>query len=223
MRDVIFFIQSYEESQDFWTQHGANYQDTDIWTPRVTFHVQPSQRDYQAGVRVRVLSLQGPNLLDRGEYEYVRDYFGSLRDVPILILHWPVSAFHELQQYSASVTPGQLATLWQYQGEDGPVKVICESIKQEGLGKAHRCVFGHPIRPFTIDPAWLAWNDGAARKIAHAIHHEGAFDLYPILGDALEDAGCDSADVLGHCRGEGSHVRGCWVIDLLLQEPASGH
>ena len=38
----------------------------------------------------------------------------------------------------------------------------------------------------------------------------------PILADALQDAGCDSADILGHCRGPGPHVRGCWVVDLVL-------
>ena len=38
----------------------------------------------------------------------------------------------------------------------------------------------------------------------------------PILADALEDAGCDNEHLLGHCRGPGPHVRGCWVVDLVL-------
>jgi hypothetical protein len=41
-------------------------------------------------------------------------------------------------------------------------------------------------------------------------------DRLPILADALQDAGCDSAEVLAHCRGPGPHVRGYWVVDLLL-------
>jgi hypothetical protein len=36
------------------------------------------------------------------------------------------------------------------------------------------------------------------------------------LADALEDVGCDSADILTHCRGDGPHIRGCWVVDLIL-------
>jgi hypothetical protein len=36
------------------------------------------------------------------------------------------------------------------------------------------------------------------------------------LADALEEAGCDSADLLGHLRGPGPHVRGCWAVDLIL-------
>jgi hypothetical protein len=44
------------------------------------------------------------------------------------------------------------------------------------------------------------------------------FSAMPILADALQDAGCDSDDVLNHCRGEDSHVRGCWVVDLVLSK-----
>jgi len=42
------------------------------------------------------------------------------------------------------------------------------------------------------------------------------FSAMPILADALQDAGCDNEDVLSHCREPGTHVRGCWVVDLLL-------
>lgn len=41
-------------------------------------------------------------------------------------------------------------------------------------------------------------------------------DTLAVLADALEDAGCDNEDVLNHCRQPGIHVRGCWVLDLLL-------
>jgi hypothetical protein len=79
-----------------------------------------------------------------------------------------------------------------------------------------RCVFGNPFRPAAVDPSWPAWNGGAVRNLARTIYDERAFDRLPILADALEEAGCDNADVLGHCRGGGEHVRGCWVVDLLL-------
>jgi hypothetical protein len=38
----------------------------------------------------------------------------------------------------------------------------------------------------------------------------------PILADMLEEAGCTNADILNHCRNGGEHVRGCWVVDLIL-------
>jgi hypothetical protein len=49
-----------------------------------------------------------------------------------------------------------------------------------------------------------------------AIYDERAFDRLPVLADALEDAGCADADLLGHLRGPGPHVRGCWAVDLIL-------
>jgi hypothetical protein len=72
------------------------------------------------------------------------------------------------------------------------------------------------FRPARIDPAWLKANDGAAPKLARAIYDERAFAQLPVLGDALEDAGCTDAEVLAHCRRAGTHVRGCWVVDAVL-------
>jgi hypothetical protein len=79
-----------------------------------------------------------------------------------------------------------------------------------------RDVSGNPFRHRDPSPNWLSWNDGTVRKIAYGIYEDRAFDRMPILADALEDAGCDSDDILAHCRGPGPHVRGCWVVDLLL-------
>lgn len=62
----------------------------------------------------------------------------------------------------------------------------------------------------------LAWNDGTVPRMAQSIYEERAFDRMPILADALEEAGCDNEAILQHCRGGGPHVRGCWVLDLLL-------
>ena len=79
-----------------------------------------------------------------------------------------------------------------------------------------RDIFGNPFRPASLDPAWLRWNDAAIPRIAQATHDDRRFQDLPILADALEEAGCTSGDILEHCRGPGPHVRGCWVVDLLL-------
>jgi hypothetical protein len=76
-----------------------------------------------------------------------------------------------------------------------------------------RCVFGNPFRPVAFDPRWRT-SDSVG--LARAIYEGRAFDRLPILADALTDAGCDDADILAHCRSPGPHVRGCWVIDLIL-------
>jgi len=79
-----------------------------------------------------------------------------------------------------------------------------------------REVLGNPYRPVRIAPAWLALADGLVPALARSIYDGRAFDRMPILGDALEDAGCADATVLGHCRQSETHVRGCWLLDLLL-------
>ena len=83
-----------------------------------------------------------------------------------------------------------------------------------------RDIVGNPYRRIyrriDLDPGWLSWNKATVPKLADDIYQQRAFDRLPILADALEDAGCDNADILAHCRGPGPHVRGCWVVDLLL-------
>jgi hypothetical protein len=80
-----------------------------------------------------------------------------------------------------------------------------------------RDLFGPLLfRPVVFDAAWRGWNDGLPVNLAKAIYEERVFDRLPILADALEEAGCDDADILAHCRSGGEHVRGCWVVDLLL-------
>jgi len=69
----------------------------------------------------------------------------------------------------------------------------------------------------------LAWNAGAVRRLAEAAYAErqlpaGALDpaRLAVLADALEEAGCTDADILGHLRAAAPHARGCWAVDLLL-------
>jgi hypothetical protein len=77
----------------------------------------------------------------------------------------------------------------------------------------HLLAFNSPLRFVGPQPGWLT---PTVHSLAHGIAVDDAFDRMPILADALEEAGCDNADILTHCRGDGPHVRGCWVVDLLL-------
>jgi hypothetical protein len=70
-----------------------------------------------------------------------------------------------------------------------------------------------PFRPVSPSPAWLT---PTVKQLATGIYEERAFERLPLVADALEEAGCANADILTHCRGPGPHVRGCWVVDLLL-------
>jgi hypothetical protein len=79
-----------------------------------------------------------------------------------------------------------------------------------------RCLFRNPFGPAPpVDPAWLTWRDGTVAKLLDAIYHGRRFADLPVLGDALEEAGCSDAAILAHCRTPGEHARGCWVVDLL--------
>jgi hypothetical protein len=76
-----------------------------------------------------------------------------------------------------------------------------------------REVVGNPFRP--VGPA-PAREDGTARDLARGIAEDGALDRLPILGDALEEAGCTSHDLLEHLRRPGGHVLGCWALGWVL-------
>jgi hypothetical protein len=77
-----------------------------------------------------------------------------------------------------------------------------------------RDIFGNPFRPVVFNPEWRT---STAAALAKGMYATRDFAAMPILADALQDAGCDSEDVLNHCRDPKQvHVRGCWVVDLVL-------
>jgi len=81
-----------------------------------------------------------------------------------------------------------------------------------------RDIFHTPYRGVVMRARWRRWNGGLVCKLAQTIYNDRAFDQLPILADALEEAGCNEVDILNHCRQPGEHVRGCWVVDLLLNK-----
>lgn len=105
---------------------------------------------------------------------------------------------------------------WVIAGDSGPLDLsdlYQKDLAARATGLA-REVFGNPFRPVTVDPGWLTSD---VCSLARGIYDERAFDRMPILADALQDAGCANNEVLSHCRDANQvHVRGCWVVDLLL-------
>jgi hypothetical protein len=79
-----------------------------------------------------------------------------------------------------------------------------------------RDVFGNSFRPVSFDPSWLAWHGGLLVSMARRMYDSRDFTDMAVLADALEEAGCTDADILGHCRSGGEHIWGCWVVDLIL-------
>jgi hypothetical protein len=118
---------------------------------------------------------------------------------------------HGLPMREAVAFPYFCLRPWQTSNYNRPTPA-----QQARLGQLIRDIFGNPFQPVAIDPSWLAWNDGSIPKLAQGIYDERAFDRLPILADALEEAGCHDPDILAHCRQPREHVRGCWVVDLIL-------
>lgn len=88
----------------------------------------------------------------------------------------------------------------------------------EAREEAEQCMLFQEIfgpRVF-IDPLWRVANDHAVEHLAELAYAEKAWELLPVLADALEDAGCNHAELLEHLRHGGPHVRGCWALDAVL-------
>ncbi len=96
---------------------------------------------------------------------------------------------------------------WETGTEYAPIEM------RKCLSPTYRDIFGNPFRPVAFAPEWRT---DTAIFLARQMYESRDFSAMPILADALQDAGCDNDDILNHCRGPGPHVRGCWVVDLVL-------
>jgi hypothetical protein len=80
------------------------------------------------------------------------------------------------------------------------------------------------FRSVSLPSSVRTWSDGFVVKLATAIYEErslpqGTLDSVRlgVLADALDEAGVTDPDIGGHLRQPGGvHVRGCFVIDMLL-------
>jgi hypothetical protein len=93
----------------------------------------------------------------------------------------------------------------------GEVLHIDETEVKLRTGKAYVWVFAT-----AEEVVYLAWNDGIVVRLARSLWDENAFDRLPILGDALEEAGCADDVVLGHCRSGDPDTRSSWLVDLIV-------
>jgi hypothetical protein len=120
--------------------------------------------------------------------------------------------------YIASRAPGLINVPQRLSG--GPGTRInpawTEAVRNEKMVQVSllRDIFSNPFRPVTLDSAWRT---STVTALAKQMYESRDFGAMPILVDALQDAGCTSEDILDHCRdAHSTHVRGCWVVDLVL-------
>lgn len=74
---------------------------------------------------------------------------------------------------------------------------------------------GHTIHRSRLLGLDAGLRGGAIADLADRIAREKAFDDLPVLGDALEAAGCTDREMLDHCQHPGEHGDRCWVLDRL--------
>lgn len=91
--------------------------------------------------------------------------------------------------------------------------VISQTGRQQAI--LLREFVGNPFRPVSFSPDWRT---STVVALAAQMYESRDFSTMPILVDALQDAGCDNEDILNHCRQPGVHVRGCWVVDAVLDK-----
>jgi hypothetical protein len=101
-----------------------------------------------------------------------------------------------------------------FESLEGRTSGACPSEEREQCALI-RDIFGNPFHPITFT---ASWRTGTAITLSREMYESRDFAAMPILADALQDAGCNNADILDHCRGPGPHVRGCFVVDLLLDK-----
>lgn len=140
--------------------------------------------------------------------------FRKAKVVPII---QPVAA---LGGWSEESVPGRIAMyascLRYYIASDVasvaiPATMLNPSIRPNLL----RDIVGNPFRNSVIEDVWKT---PTVLRLAETMYEQRHFEDMPILGDALEDVGCDVADILDHCRKFPVHVRGCWLVDQILEK-----
>ena len=109
-------------------------------------------------------------------------------------------------------SPDRFFLLWTR--KEAQIKATSSSLV-DGLNQCDllREIFGNIFRPLPARSCRLPLKMTA---IVQSIYDDRTFDSLPILGNALEELGVTDQAILDHCRQPGEHLRGCWVLDLLL-------
>jgi hypothetical protein len=83
-----------------------------------------------------------------------------------------------------------------------------------------RDIFGDPFRGVRAEHFRRLARDPVVQEIAEGVYAGAPHEDMKALAGELERLGCPSPAVLEHCRSAEPHVRGCWVIDLILGKEA---
>lgn len=129
----------------------------------------------------------------------------------------------QLDELATVDEPGEIAAIQSILFPGWTDPIYADSVRSDNLpGLAAeqaaqaalvREIFGNPFRPVGVGPSWRT---PAVLSLARTIYDEQLFVRMPEIAEALEREGYGNSEVLSHCRNPAQHVRGCWVVDLLL-------
>jgi hypothetical protein len=215
---------------------------------RRVWHLLDDRRSREAVEAVENEAMQEADLhsIEAGARQTNGEHYARIIREPVGAGRWTARAFQAAASAATAVLNGSPVynnASWARQAAEGATMEAGEAVRyaERATGSDGRTrtktersvqatflrdVVGNPFRPApAVDPAWLAWQGGTVARLALAAFHDrllpsGALDpsRLALLADALEDAGCTDAELLGHLRGPGPHVRGCWVVDLVLSK-----
>jgi hypothetical protein len=74
-------------------------------------------------------------------------------------------------------------------------------------------VAGDPSHPVHFRPEWRTPD---AVAIASEMYARRDFVALPVLAEVLREVGCEEPLLHKHCCEPGEHIRGCWLVDLVL-------
>jgi ATP-dependent Clp protease ATP-binding subunit ClpA len=160
-------------------------------------------------VRTGVLDLVGTGCAGPSEYQVTPQHepaecseaAGSIQQE----LCWQIEQLTEHKEAAIATQDFERAALLRDQVDK--LKKQKEALRREDRERRSR---------LSVEPSWLSWDNGRVLRIANAIRHEKRSRDFPVLADALEEAGCSEEEILRHCRQGGTHSQFCWVLDLLL-------
>ena len=136
---------------------------------------------------------------------------------PQLVMDWLVN------QLGYVIPPpiSQILRMWNLNWWIIPLPILAMTLRSEFTASDQafllREIVGNPFRKVTFE---AEWRTAAVASLVESIR-EGRHSLYPILADALLDAGSRDETILDHCRQSGQHFKHCWVIEGLHKPHAN--